>query len=63
MWDDDEKTLAVTYGAAADTHQARPDRVTAILDADGVLVDYYPVVHVSSHAESVLEDCQALFGH
>lgn len=62
LWTDDDKTLAITYGAASSTSALTPHRKTAILDADGVLVDYYDSVNVATHASDVLEDCQVLFG-
>lgn len=62
LWTDEEKTLAVTYGAAADTSAAWASRVTRILDAEGVLLVEYDSVSVGVHPAQVLEDCQAVFG-
>lgn len=62
LWSDDDKTLALYYGAASSSSQAWADRLTRILDSDGTLVLEYDYVSVGVHPELVLEDCQALFG-
>lgn len=62
VWRDDDKALALYYQAIDDVDQARPDRVTRLLDADGDLLLAYPNVRVATHPSKVLEDCQALFG-
>lgn len=62
LWTDDDKTLALTYGAIEDSSAPWADRVTRILDADGVLLVEYDKVSVGTHPAKVLEDCQLLFG-
>lgn len=62
LWTDDDRTLALTYGAATRPDQAAPSRKTFILDAEGDLVLVYDSVGVSAHPQEVLEDCQLLFG-
>lgn len=62
LWTDDDRTLAVTYGAAANASQAYANRKTMILDATGELVLVYDSVGPSSHPQQVLDDCTVLFG-
>jgi peroxiredoxin len=63
VWTDDDKTLALHYGAAASTGAFVPDRVTVILDEQGEwLLEYTTGTGVVSHTADVLADCQALFG-
>lgn len=63
LWTDDDKTLALTYGAADDADQGYPYRITVLLDAEGDLVlEYLEDVVVGTHPQDVLEDCEKLFG-
>ncbi|MBA2320103.1 MAG: redoxin domain-containing protein [Deltaproteobacteria bacterium] len=63
LWTDGDRQLATYYDAVDSPLQARPDRVTKVLDADGVLVlEYVESVIVGTHPDDVLEDCRALFG-
>ena len=63
IWSDDDKTLAVYYGAADSTSDWFPSRVTMLLDANGTLIlEYVDSVNVGTHPAKVLEDCQAIFG-
>ena len=62
LWTDDDRTLAVAYGAASSTSASVANRKTMLLDADGTLLLEYLSVSPSGHAQDVLEDCQALFG-
>ncbi len=62
LWTDDDRTLALTYGAATSADQAYASRKTMILDQDGALVLVYDSVGVSAHPQDVLEDCEILFG-
>lgn len=64
LWtDDDDRTLALTYGAAASASQRYPARITVVLDAEGVLVlEYLEDINVGAHPGQVLEDCTLLFG-
>ena len=61
LWTDDDRTLAVAYGAASSTSASAANRKTMLLDADGTLLLEYLSVSPSGHAQDVLEDCQALF--
>ena len=63
VWTDDSRTLALNYGAAASAGAFAPDRVTALLDANGNwLLEYTTGTGNVSHTADVLADCQALFG-
>ncbi len=62
LWTDEDKTLAITYGAAADESAIWADRLTMLLDAEGVLLVEYEQVSVATHPAKVLEDCEAIFG-
>ncbi len=62
LWTDDDRTLALAYGAATSASQPYASRKTVILDAEGELVLVYDSVSVSAHPADVLEDCQILFG-
>ncbi len=59
LWSDTQKTLAKYYGA----NGVMPQRVTRLLDAEGTLIVSYAVGGgINNHPQSVLEDCQAIFG-
>ena len=63
VWSDDDKTLALYYGAAESSSDWFPSRVTKLLDANGTLIlEYVDSVNVGTHPAQVLEDCQAIFG-
>lgn len=62
LWTDDDKTLALYYGAASSPSAGFASRVTKILDASGTLVLEYEVSSIGTHPAQVLEDCIALFG-
>lgn len=63
LWtDDEERTLAITYGAASSSSATAAARVSVILDADGVLLLEYTSVSPSTGPQEALEDCQKLFG-
>ena len=62
LWTDDDKTLAVHYGAASGPSAPVPNRVTRVLDGNGDLVLEYRVTAIDAHPEKVLEDCRLLFG-
>lgn len=62
LWTDDDKTLALTYGAASSSTQSAATRVTMLLDDTGTLILEYLTPSPASHPQDVLEDCQALFG-
>ncbi len=62
LWtDDDDRTLATTYGAADNASAAWANRVTVLLDAEGELVLEYAVSGVATHPGEVLSDCEQLF--
>ena len=48
LWTDDDRTLALTYGAARSADQATASRKTMILDATGTLVLEYESVGVGA---------------
>lgn len=63
VWTDDDKDLAVHYGAAADRNAFIPARVTVLLDENGEwLLEYTSNTSSVSHTDDVLADCEALFG-
>jgi peroxiredoxin len=63
LWSDDDKTLAIYYGAAASTSTWAPDRLTVLLDGDGnQLLEYEVGFGFGTHPSEVLEDCEAIFG-
>lgn len=62
LWDDNNKDLAVYYGAASPSSWF-PDRVTVLLDAEGTqLLSYTVGLGIGSHPRDVLEDARAIFG-
>jgi peroxiredoxin Q/BCP len=62
LWTDDNRDLAVAFGAASSSSAPYASRVTVILNADGEAVLEYRVTSISPHPAQVLSDCQALFG-
>ncbi len=62
LWSDEDKALALHYGAVSTKLSPVPGRVTVVLDAQGALVLRYDSVDVGTHPGDVLEDCKALFG-
>ncbi|MDP6931418.1 MAG: redoxin domain-containing protein [Myxococcota bacterium] len=64
LWNDQDKTLAVYYGAAEDSSASSPGRITVVLDEDGNQLLEYDVglLGIGTHPEEVLADCQSLFG-
>ena len=64
LWTDGDRQLATYYEAVDSPIQAKPDRVTKVLDANGTLVlEYVEDVVVGTHPGLVLADCEALFGN
>ena len=61
LWTDDDRTLAVAFGAATETSPV-PARLTVLLDADGNQLLEYPVTDIGTHPGKVLDDCTVLFG-
>lgn len=63
VWDDDDKTLALHYGAVKNQSAPFPDRITKVLDADGTLIlEYVDQIDVGTHPADVLDDCKKIFG-
>jgi peroxiredoxin len=62
LWSDDDKTLALYYGAASSESTMVASRVSKLLDDEGTLILEYVDVATGTHPEQVLSDCQALFG-
>lgn len=62
LWTDNNRDLALHYGAATSSTQSMASRITVLLDADGVWRAVYAPASVTSNAQDVLEDCQILFG-
>lgn len=63
MWTDDDRTLALTYGAVSSASASLPSRVTVLLDADGsLLLEYKGNLSFGEHPADVLADCEQLFG-
>ena len=63
IWTDDDKTLALHYGAVGSSWSPFPSRITKMLDENGRLMLEYTDISVSTHPGQVLEDCQAIFGN
>ncbi len=62
LWTDDDKTLALTYGAISSESAAYAGRVTRLLGKDGELLLEYDQVDFGTNPQEVLEDCEQLFG-
>lgn len=63
LWTDDDKILALTYGAADSASDSLAGRVTVILDEDcNLVLEYLDGVNVSTHPAQVLDDVGILFG-
>ncbi len=62
LWSDEDKDLALHYGAVSTRLSPVPGRITVILDAEGTQVLRYDSVDVGAHPAEVLEDCERLFG-
>lgn len=62
LWSDDDKDMALYYGAATSQSTSMPSRITMLLDSDGTLILEYLSVSTSSHPGEALADCQIIFG-
>lgn len=62
LWTDQQKELALHYGAANSPTAFIAARVTVVLDATGhAVLSYEPTGDLSEHPAKVLEDCQKIF--
>jgi peroxiredoxin len=63
LWTDDERTLALYYGAISNANAFFPDRITKVLNEEGTLIlEYVDDVGVNSHPSEVLEDFKTVMG-
>lgn len=62
VWTDTDRALALAYGAAAGPEDARPKRISVLLDAQGELLRTYGDVSVQAHPADVLEDVTRIYG-
>jgi peroxiredoxin len=63
LWTDEDRDLALYYGAAATPTTFAASRITMLLGADGTqLLEYTDAISVGTHPADVLSDCQQLFG-
>ena len=63
VWTDEDRELAMHYGAASSSSAFIPDRITVLLDANGdLLLEYLDGTSAGSHPQEVLDDCELLFG-
>ena len=64
VWRDDNRDLALAYGAISSRGQGSYSRVTVLLSEDGSLLVNYNVglFGFSGHPSDVLEDCQTIWG-
>jgi peroxiredoxin len=63
LWSDESRELAEYYSAVRSPTQGFCDRVTKLLDCEGVLqLEYVSGISVGAHPAEVLADCEALFG-
>lgn len=53
---DADRSVAIDYGAADSTSQAKAGRVTVVIDASGQVAHVYAPEDVAGHAEEVLAD-------
>ena len=62
IWRDDNRELALYYGAADSADAWFPDRITRLLDSDGSVLLEYNSVDVGTSPANILADCLLLFG-
>ena len=62
VWRDDNRELALHYGAADSADSWFPDRITRLLDSDGAVLLEYNEVNINSSPAEILADCQLIFG-
>jgi peroxiredoxin len=62
LWSDEDRELALYYGAASTPNAVAAARITMLLDDQGrQLLEYTSAINVGTHPAQVLADCQALF--
>lgn len=63
VWTDNDKVLALYYGAADSSYTLFPKRITVLLDESGeLLLEYVEHVDAGAHPAQVLDDAKSLFG-
>lgn len=63
LWSDENREMALYYGAASDPHQRTASRETRLLDAEGnLLLEYDVGLNIGTHPSDVLADCERLWG-
>ena len=62
LWTDDDKTLALAYGAVSSASSSFPGRLTVVIDSDGEQLLEYAVSDLGTHPAQVLADMTALYG-
>ena len=62
LWSDVNRTLAQHYSAVRSPFQSYCDRVTKLLDCEGVLqLEYVTAISAGTHPAQVLAGCEELF--
>ena len=64
LWEDTERALALAYGAAEDAAQATPDRLAALVDAEGTWTLWWPEQEAGQGVSpnDVLADLYVIYG-
>ena len=60
LWSDNDRELAIHYGAAASKAAFFASRVTVVLDDKGRWILNYPKVSPAKHPQEVLDDLKAI---
>ena len=61
VWRDDNRELAMYYGAADSANAWFPSRITRLLDSDGSVLLEYNDVDINTSPAQILADCQLIF--
>jgi peroxiredoxin Q/BCP len=56
---DEDLSMSVAYGAAADASAGKASRVSYVIDAEGLVEKVYAKVKAGEHPEQVLNDLTA----
>ena len=56
---DPERRVGLDYHAAADPEQASADRITYLIDPEGIIARVYKTIDVKSHPGEVLSDLES----